>query len=258
MKQTGMRPSAIGLVAVLAAAVAVLCALGTWQVARLLDAREAEARREQHIAEPPLDWRSDSPLTAEQLDYRRVSVSGRWDNSRTLLIANRVQYDMLGREAVTPLLPDDGGPAVLVNRGWFPDSRREEVLAALATQQAGTVEGLARVRDDLQPGRALPSGEWTRLDPEVMGAGLPYPVVEWQLVEGRRETAADERFVPTSFPVQLYAVGGQEPPHLDYALTWYGLAAALVATAVIRFRPRREGAAAQRGATHGSEDAVRS
>jgi surfeit locus 1 family protein len=240
--------SAIVIGALLAAAVAVLCALGTWQVVRLLEAREAEAHREERIAEPPLDWRSDVPLTAEQMDYRRVRVTGRWDNSRTILIANRVMYDLLGREAVTPLLPADGGPAVFVNRGWFPDSRREEVLAALSAEQSATVEGLARVRDDLQPGRALPSGEWTRLDPEVMGAGLPYPVVEWQLVEGRRETVADERFAPTSFPVQRYAVGGHEPPHLDYALTWFGLAIALIATATIRFRPKRGHVASHRPA----------
>jgi surfeit locus 1 family protein len=234
-----MRPSAIGIVVLLVAALAVLCALGTWQVFRLQAAREAKAHREERIAQPPLEWRGDLALAANDLDYRRVRVSGTWDHARTTLIANRVLSDVLGREAVTPLLPDGGGPAILVNRGWFPDSRRDEVLAALAAERTATVEGLARVRDDLQAGRRLPSGEWTRLDPAVMGRDLPYPVVEWQLVEGRRETAADERFAPTSFPVQRYAVGGQEPPHLDYALTWFGLAAALIATSVIRLRPRK-------------------
>src|SRR5688572_23408923 len=123
-----MRPSAIGIVGLLVAAVVVLCALGTWQVVRLQEAREAKAHREERIAQPPLDWRSELALGPRDLDYRRVRVSGTWDHARTTLIANRVLSDVLGREAVTPLLPDDGGPAVLVNRGWFPDSRREEVL----------------------------------------------------------------------------------------------------------------------------------
>jgi surfeit locus 1 family protein len=234
-----VRPSAIGIVGLLVAAVAVLCALGTWQVTRLQQAREAKAHREERIAEPPLEWHGELALAAGDVDYRRVRVSGAWDHARTTLIANRVLFDVLGREAVTPLLPDSGGPAILVNRGWFPDSRRDAVLAGLSAERTATVEGLARVRDDLQAGRRLPSGEWTRLDPVVMARELPYPVVDWQLVEGRRETAEDARFAPTSFPVQRYAVGGQEPPHLDYALTWFGLAAALIATAVIRLRPRR-------------------
>jgi surfeit locus 1 family protein len=234
-----VRPSTLGIIVLLTSAVAVLCALGTWQVIRLQQSRDAEAHQETRIAEAPLEWRSELPLSAEAVDYRRMRVTGRWDNERTMLIANRVLYDVLGREAVTPLLPSDGGPAILVNRGWFPDSRRDEVLAALAAERTATIEGLARVRDDLQPGRALPSGEWTRLDPAVMARGFPYPVVEWQLVQGRRETVVDERSAPTTFPVQRYAVGGHQPPHLDYALTWFGLAAALVATAVIRFRPGR-------------------
>ncbi len=224
------------LLAVLAAAVAVLLALGTWQVIRLREAQAADARREARLAAPPLPWRDTTALDPDAADFRRVTVTGTWDHAHTMVIANRAQYDVLGREAVTPLLPDGGGPAVLVNRGWFPDNRRDEVLAALAAERTATVEGLARDYAHLLPGRQLPSGEWTRLDPTVMAAELPYPVVGWQLVQGRQWTPADDRMRPASFPVQRYVVAAPPTPHLDYALTWYGLAIALIATAIIRLR----------------------
>ncbi len=233
------RPSTAAVLVLLTLAVVVLCALGTWQVYRLLESREADALREARVAATPLDWAAARALPNEEVTYRIVRVAGRWDHAHTMLIANRDQYFTLGREAVTPLLPEGGGPAILVNRGWFPDGRQGEVLAALATEPGATVEGLARyVGDELLPGRQLPSGQWTRLDPAVMGRELPYEVVPWQLTQGRREIPGDERQPPTVFPVQRYRVGGFTPPHLDYIITWYGLAIALVATAVIRLRKR--------------------
>lgn len=230
------------LLALLATAVAVLLALGTWQVVRLREAQAADARREARLAAPPLTWREAAALPPEEADFRRITVTGTWDHAHTMLVGNRAQYDVLGREAVTPLLPDGGGPAVLVNRGWFPDAQREEVLAALAAARTATVEGLARDYAQLLPGRQLPSGEWTRLDPGAMAPELPYPVVGWQIVEGRQWTPADDRIRPATFPVQRYVVAAPPTPHLDYALTWYGLAVALIATAIIRLR-RREAAA---------------
>lgn len=228
----------VGLLALLATAVAVLLALGTWQVIRLRESQAAQARREARIATPPLAWREAAALPQTEADFRRVTVTGTWDHEHTMLVGNRAQYDILGREAVTPLVPDGGGPAVLVNRGWFPDSRRETVLAALASERTATVEGLARDYAQLLPGRQLPSGEWTRLDPAVMAAELPYPIVGWQLVQGRQWTPADARMLPADYPVQRYLVAAPEVPHLDYALTWYGLAVALIATAIIRLRQR--------------------
>ena len=215
---------------------AVLLALGTWQVIRLREAHATDARREARLAAPPLAWREAAALPPTEADFRRVTVTGTWDHAHTMLIGNRAQYDVLGREAVTPLLPDGGGPAILVNRGWFPDGQRKDVLAILATEGTITVVGLAREYAQLLPGRQLPSGEWTRLDPAVMAADLPYPVLAWQLVQGRQWTPADDRMQPATFPVQRYVVAAPPTPHLDYALTWYGLAIALIATAITRLR----------------------
>lgn len=238
------RLKTLATVGLIIGAFSVLCVLGTWQVIRLRAGDQHKEYRESRYAADPVPWRADAGLTATDLDYRRVTVRGTWDNAHTMLLANRARLDTLGKEAVTPLRPDDGGPAILVNRGWFPDADRAQVIADLAREERATIEGLAR-NVQLDPGRKTPNGDWTRLDPAEMGKQLPYPVVDWQLTQGRRQTIEDERRRPDRLPVQLYSVEGKAIPHLDYALTWYGLAAALVVVSVVRWRQVRKKQAEQ-------------
>lgn len=236
------RLKTLATIGLILAAFCVLCGLGTWQVLRLRAGDVHKEYRESRYAADPVQWRADSGMTAADLDYRRVVVTGKWDHAHTTLLANRARLDTLGKEAVTPLLPDGGGPAILVNRGWFPDPERDLVLSQLAAEPGATVEGLARYVQ-LNPARQTPTGDWTRLDPAEMGQQLPYPVVDWQLTQGRRETFEDERRQPSTLPVQLYVVDGKAIPHLDYALTWYGLAVALLVVSAVRWRQMRKRAA---------------
>jgi len=138
------RPSLPITLALLGLAVLVLLALGTWQVMRQRDADAATSEREASVTAPPIEWRADPPLTTEEMDFHRLRVDGRWDNDRTMILANVIRYDTRGEEVVTPLLPDNGGPAVLVNRGWYPIAERDRILMQLAGEERATVEGLAR------------------------------------------------------------------------------------------------------------------
>lgn len=232
-----VRPSAILLSLLIASAIAVLLSLGTWQAVRLLQARENNARFEAREAAPPLDWAEARALPASEVAGRRVRLTGHWDNARTVQIANRPRYDLRGIDVVTPLEPDGGGPVVLVNRGWIAETELDRVLPTLLAQPTGKVEGLAR-DPQLPPGRELTGGRWTRLDPMEIGKALPYPVAAWHLAQGRRETPADDR-VLSVLPIQRYRVQRDDNPHMDYMLTWYGLAAVLIASVVIRIRAQR-------------------
>lgn len=233
---------------ILVLAVAVLLALGTWQVMREREARAAESEREAHVAAAPLDWRSDPPMTAEEVDFHRISVPGRWDNEHTMILANVVRYDTRGEEVVTPLLPDDGGPAVLVNRGWYPLIQREAVLAQLAAEERATVVGLARTAPRPEGASVLvtgttsgrtPDGGWAWFDIPTMSQELPYPVVSWRLLQGTRDPG-DIR-PPDELPIRLWGTEVSTEPHVEYAMTWYGLAAALVVIAALRIRAERRG-----------------
>ena len=217
------------------AGLALLVSLGNWQMRRADEklARQAlfDARQTVMLALPV------KKVDAEQYEWARISARGEFVAAKTVLLDNKVAHGRAGYQVVTPLRLEGGQIALLVNRGWIGETEVDRVLPELLAQPTGTVEGLARY-PILPPGQELSPGRWTRLDAEEMGKTLPYPVVAWHLAQGRREVPADERNMGT-FPVQRYQVQRDDIPHMDYMLTWYGLAGALTATVVIRIRSQR-------------------
>ena len=73
-----------------------------------------------------------------------------------------------------------------------------------------------------------------------MSKDLPYPVLPWFVVEGDLGTG-DYGSMPASFPSQGFPPYTSTTPHMEYALTWFGIAAALAVIAALRFvvEPRR-------------------
>jgi surfeit locus 1 family protein len=100
-------------------------------------------------------------------------VSGRYDLDHQLLLDNRMWQGHPGYEVLTPLLPDGGGRAVLVNRGWVPASPDRSQLPALPG-----VSGKLRVRATVK----LPPEKNFRLaDVEEVQAGWPRVVQQPEL-----------------------------------------------------------------------------
>ncbi|MEE8422387.1 MAG: SURF1 family protein [Dehalococcoidia bacterium] len=208
-----------------------LAALGVWQLARYDYKQDLEDRRAAALAAAPLDAAAAAALTPDDLDYRRVRLDGRWDLDRTFTLGNRFRFGLLGEELIVPLLLD-GHDAVLVNRGWYPASERDRIVTLLTAGARATVEGLAR---DLTAGtaRQTAAGTWTRLHPPSMAATLPYAVQPWAVVEGRLLDRAP-LVPPAELPLQGYTAFDDDVAHLEYAVTWFGLAVALIVTAYFR------------------------
>ncbi len=207
-------------------ALALLLGLGTWQVQRLHWKEGLIAARTAQLAAPP----APLPATAADWrgwDFREVSVRGIFRHDLEQRFGAYSLDDQFGQHVLTPLVRPDG-PAILVDRGFVPADR-----APLETRRqgevTGTVEvtGIARYRGADRPGWFTPANEpakriwyWYDLPALAQATGLQLlPVV----------VEADATPNPGGLPI-----GGQtriELPnnHLGYAITWYGLAVALVA-----------------------------
>lgn len=218
-------------------AVAIMLGLGTWQVQRMgwkADLMQRVAERAAS-APVPLPASLDDPNAWE---FRPVTLAGRFLNDRELLLLARPRQGQAGYEVVTPLLRADGGGVVLVNRGFVPMDRRDP-----ASRSAGRVEGDATVRGVVrlpqppglfQPGNRPGADTWLRVDPPAMAAALslsgPAAAVAAVVVEA----------LPGQSPGGLPA--GIEPRvelpnnHMQYAFTWYALAATLAAIYVLSQR----------------------
>ena len=210
-------------------AILVMLALGTWQVQRLEWKTALFGRVQDRMAQPPTALPAALPDPAA-FEFRPVTVTGRFRHDREMLAVARPRQGMAGYEVVTPLERDDGGPPVLVNRGFVPMDRRDPASRPQG-QVTGTVtvRGVARLPAEaawLAPGNPAPGAGrdavWGRPDPVAMAAAAGVDTLAPVIVEA----------LPGQTPGGIPA--GIEPrlelpnSHLQYAVTWYGLAATLL------------------------------
>lgn len=238
------------LLVLLALTVAVLCGLGLWQVQRHHWKQGLVSERAARLAAPPLEAPAALDRPPADVAWRRVHLVGTWEHSRTMVLANRVRYGIKGEELVTPLTPAAGGPAVLVDRGWYPEAERDRVRAILDAERQADIEGLV-IDATGRTARRTAQGTWTGLAPESMAEAAGIPLRSWMVIQGTVASEDGRPPVGGALPVQRYQPFANTTPHLQYALTWFGIAAALVGVAVARFvvapRRARQNAAAQTG-----------
>src|SRR5262249_8539071 len=106
--------------------------LGFWQLQRLHDRRARNAQVTERYNGPPRPLSDVFPARSTFADahapsWSPVRVEGRYDPANEVRIRNRSQDGIPGEHIVTPLIQADG-TAVLVNRGFLPSNRGEEVI----------------------------------------------------------------------------------------------------------------------------------
>jgi surfeit locus 1 family protein len=210
--------------------------LGIWQLSRLHQRRAANVVTMAARAGPPVQLTAGSSRT-DTLGEHYVVAEGRYDHAHEILLRGEVFEGTPGVEVVTPLLLSDGGPAVLVNRGFLP---APDAVSAVTdgTQEPGSraVRGLA-VPLGSAPGEPVEHGgrtTWRRLDLGELRQRLPYPILPIYILQTPDSTLP-------RFPRRLEPPAVDEGPHLNYAIQWFffaGLAAAFAILVVGRMGER--------------------
>ncbi len=226
------------------AAFLILIGLGTWQLERLRWKEGVIATVEARAAQPPAplpDPATWSALTREADEYRRVRLSGRFDHARETLVYMVRGDDEPGLKGpgflvITPLIRPDG-PPVLVNRGFVPQDRRDPASRS-AGQVTGpvTVTGLIRMPEEASmfvPANDPARNAFYRRDPAGIAAARGLDGAAPFIVD------AEAGEVPGGLP-QGGATRLRFPNrHLEYAMTWYGLAATLAGVCIALLWARR-------------------
>ncbi len=221
---------------------AVLIALGIWQLQRLEWKDALIAERQARSGAPPVSLPAgiDDP---EELAFVRVRVRGAFAHGDEMYLVARPLGGRPGLHVVTSLVLEDGR-ALLVDRGWVPEARNDP-----ATRTEGQLPGIVELEGLLRTGgwkgytwlrpENLPAENvWFWVDPTAMAesAGLARPVADVYLDAGPAEN-------PGGLPV-----GGRTPielpnDHLGYAVTWFLLALALAVIYVVYHLKRTDGTA---------------
>ncbi|RLV48764.1 SURF1 family protein [Nocardioides mangrovicus] len=134
-------------------AVAVLAVvawrLGVWQFHRLDERRSENRTIVTNLAAAPLPADEVLPVgraLPEADEWRRVTITGRWDDRHTVVLKYQTRKENPGVDVVTPLVTSSGR-AVVVDRGWMvtQNNGQERPRTPTATTGQVTVTGYARV-----------------------------------------------------------------------------------------------------------------
>lgn len=217
-----------------ALALPILVGLGTWQLQRktwkegLIAAIETRAKAQPVPLDGVLAGEHGSGLSIE---YARVVFRGRYLNAQERYLYGLDEQLGPGEHVYTPFETSDGRWLVMVNRG-FVTAEKKSPASRIAGQIEGETEVVGLVRGSEEKGLFEPANDpahnqWFYRDLAAMAAGVP-------LSQGRglAPVAVDAEASPA--PAGGWPKGGVTRltlpnRHLEYALTWYGLAAALVA-----------------------------
>jgi surfeit locus 1 family protein len=232
------RRSWLGLLVPALLAFAVLIGLGTWQLERKAWKEGLIAALDERIAAAPAAL--PAPGTWPRLDeaseeYRRVTFNATFDHSKEALVyaapsAFRPDVSGPGYWVFTPAKLADGA-LVIVNRGFVPEAQRDP--AARPTGQiAGPVEIVGALRWAEERRFFSPTDEpqnnlWFVRDPQAIAAAEGIGAVAPFYVEQESPVPSGGLPQPGKLAVTL------RNAHLQYAITWYGLALVLAVMFVV-------------------------
>ncbi len=236
------------LTALAALGFAVLCGLGSWQLQRLneknafLATLAAEAERAPASLPADANW---TRLDLDSLDLRRVALAGEWLPG-TQATVRVVMPETLagglrggfGRYAIQALRLDAGG-IVLVNRGFVAESEIRRLSEASGRAALTGILRKPEAGNAFTPRGDAGQRDFHLRDPAPIAAALGLQAAPF-MVEAERAPGA------AAYPlgVDVRELIGRVPNnHLQYAFTWFGLAATLIGVllAYLRSRSREAG-----------------
>src|SRR5690606_14711467 len=174
--------------------------------------------------------------------YQPLSASGRYLADRQFLIDNMILDGRVGYFVVTPFELASDEPLLLVNRGWLPKTPAADDPSATDVDGAATRRTITGKAGNL-PRVGIRAGEpfagaadwprtanWPTLD--ELAAALGREVLPFILL-------ADPE--PGSNLVRRWEPRLAGPMrHVGYAVQWFALAAAVIVTAFVVYRKKRE------------------
>jgi surfeit locus 1 family protein len=197
-------------------------ALGAWQLERLQWKLALIAQVNQHLKAPPIPVDRALAMGAQAAQYHRVTLHGRFDNSKEAYVFATDSSGAPAYHVITPFTLGDGR-TLLVDRGIVPEPLRDP-----RTREAGEAEGKQRLsgvwRIPDAPGLFTPEPNlakhiWYARDVPGIAKANHIRVATPAIVE------ADATPNPGSWPKGGQTVVTFRNEHLQYAITWFALAA---------------------------------
>jgi surfeit locus 1 family protein len=199
-------------------------ALGVWQLERLQWKLALIAQVQRNLQAPPMSA-AQALAMGQRAQYRRVALAGRFNNSKEGYVFGTDASGAPAYHVVTPFTLHDGR-TLLVDRGIVPERLRDP-----RTRPAGEVNGEQHIlgvwRAPDAPGVFTPSPNlarrvWYARDVSGIAKAVDVHPAAPVIVE------ADAAPNPGGWPKGGQTVVTFRNEHLQYAVTWFGLAAVVL------------------------------
>jgi surfeit locus 1 family protein len=229
--------SAAGLGIFTLLTLALLIGLGVWQLQRRTEKHALIAQLTERLAAAPGALPSParwSTLTPARDEFRRVRFSATYEQHPDAMVyssgsAIRDDVSGPGTWAFMPArLP--GGETVVINTGFVQNTmqdrgQQDRAVARLATGEPITLTGYIRFPESA--GALTPRGDiakrlWFTRDHLAIARALGWGEVAPFYID--LESPAPESGIPKPGPLEVHL----KDDHLQYAITWFGLAGAVV------------------------------
>lgn len=226
-------------------ALAILIALGSWQLRRLewKEALIAQVEARVNAAPIPFSKALARAEAGETMEYAPVFAEGVYTHDLESLVF-AVQNGAPGVLVFTPLdasMPGSGRTFIYVNRGFAP-----QAFAAPEARSDGQVRGEVIVRGLFRTPERLSGiakqfrregqstdGLWFVRDPDRFAAKAGVSAPDYYIDSSGAEN-------PARWPEGGTTRLDFRNRHLEYALTWFGLAAALVGVWLVFSLPKSD------------------
>lgn len=226
-------------VCLIVSALIALLGLGTWQVQRLAWKTDLIAQATKRPSLPALSISDVLALPDDERPYRRVSFEGRFIGEHvrafTTISNPNGAFEGPGYWLMHPFELADGGDVVFVNRGFIPFQVPQDLRVARPPAGDLALDGLVRPND---PAEALTP------DPDTEDA-----IVYRRDIDQMRAIAGFDSALSITIDLPASATDGLPQAgetkftfsnrHLQYAITWYGLALVLVGGVGVMWWQRR-------------------
>lgn len=216
--------------------IALLVGLGTWQLQRLAWKEGLIEVMETRLAAAAVPLADALARPPGEREWQRVMVSGTFLHDRQIAMYRMSVDGEPGYQILTPLSLADGR-AILVNRGFVPPGRvdPQERPGSEPVGQVWVV-GILRggeTQHTFTNDNDAAAGAWYWYDLPAMGHAMDLTLLP-AVIHADRDPGA-------SWPVGGQAVLSPSNNHLQYALTWYGLAVTALVIYVLLLRRRPAG-----------------
>ena len=204
--------------------VILLILLGGWQLSRLSEKTELISKFEQRSKSPAMAIEQISqPI--DKFEFQRIGITGKYLHQSEIYLTGRTYEGNAGFHVITPF--ETNGKKILVNRGWVSEAYKEPNTRPFSLiEEEIYLEGILRLpgkKGFFVPENEPEKGFWFTLKPDEIARYL------------KKDEIKQDFYIDIirigeiiTLPIAAEVNINVRNSHFNYALTWFGLAVALI------------------------------